>query len=83
VQDLIFQETVGVRYDTGNTLEILLPRLSQTTIVIDGKQQNMFEWLRKMSTFPAQDQSPSFHIIQSGNTLKVASCDSLTQWQKE
>jgi hypothetical protein len=42
----------------------------------------MFEWLRKMSTFPAQDQAPSFHIIQAGNALKVASCESLTQWQK-
>jgi hypothetical protein len=42
----------------------------------------MFDWVKGISSVSAKDESRSFHIIQSGSTLKIASCETLTQWSK-
>ena len=83
MQDIAFLDTLGVRFDTGNRLQIILPKYSLATVTINGKQQNMFDWLKGISSVPAKDDSRSFHVIQSGSTLKIASCETLKQWSKE
>jgi hypothetical protein len=83
LQDITFQDTLGVRFDTGNRLQIIVPRFSLATVTLNGKQQNMFEWVKGISSVPAQDETRSFHVIQAGSTLKIASCEALKQWSKE
>src|SRR5437870_3856297 len=59
------------------------PTPTNQQILSNGKQQNMYEWVKSISSTPAQDESRSFHIVQSGSTLKMASCETLKQWAKE
>jgi hypothetical protein len=80
LQDITFQETLGVRFVEGNQLQVVVPKLSQSTVTINGRQQNMLEWLKSISTAPAQDEMRSFRVVQAGTSLKIASCEALAQW---
>jgi hypothetical protein len=82
MQDIAFLDTLGVKFDTGNTLQIVAPKFSRSTVTINGKQINMLEWVRSISEVPPQDQVRTFHIVQAGSTLKMASCETLKQWDK-
>ena len=82
LQDITFQDTLGVKFVEGNQLQIIVPKLSLSTVTINGKQQNMFEWLKGISTAPVRDEARSFRIVQVGTTLKMASCETLSQWSK-
>ena len=80
LQDITFQDTLGVRFVEGNALHIFVPKFSASTVTFNGKQQNMYQWVRSISVDPPQDETRSFRVVQSGSTLKVASCEALTQW---
>jgi hypothetical protein len=82
IQDITFQDDVGVRYESGNTLRVVLPKLTKTSIVIDGKPRVLAEWLVGMSTIDVKDDGITFAMVPSGSTFKVSSCESLTQWSK-
>jgi hypothetical protein len=82
MQDITFQDTLGVKFDTGNTMQIVAPKFSSSTVTINGRQINMLDWVRSISSVPPQDQVRTFHIIQAGSTLKMASCETLKQWDK-
>ena len=83
LQDIAFQDTLGVKFDTGNRLQIIVPRFGVATVTINGKQQNMLDWVKSLGPVEVKDETRSFHIIQSGSTLKIASCETLKQWSKE
>jgi len=82
IQDITFQDTLGVKFVEGNQLQIVVPRYSQSTVTINGKQQNMWDWVKSMSATTVQDESRGFRVLQVGTTLKVSTCDTLTQWAK-
>lgn len=83
IQDITFQATLGVKFVEGNQLQVVVPRYSQSTVTINGKQQNMWEWVKSISATTVQDESRGFRVVQAGATLKVSTCETLKQWAKE
>src|SRR4051794_21323986 len=83
IQDITFQDTLGVKFVEANQLQIVVPRYSQSTVSINGKQQNMWDWVKSISATTVQDESRGFRVVQVGSTLKVSTCETLKQWAKE
>jgi hypothetical protein len=83
IQDITFQDTLGVKFVEGNQLQVVVPRYSQSTVTINGKQQNMWDWVKSISATTVQDESRGFRVVQAGANLKVSTCETLKQWSKE
>jgi hypothetical protein len=82
MQDITFQDTLGVKFVEGNQLQIIAPRYSQSTVTINGKQTNMWEWVKSISATTVQDEARGFRMVQQGSTFKLSSCETLSQWAK-
>ena len=54
IQDITFQDTLGVKFVDRNQLQIVVPKFSQSTVTINGKQQNMLEWVKSISATTVQ-----------------------------
>jgi hypothetical protein len=82
IEDVEFAIPLNLRA-TSASLEIKLPLRSQTRFRIDGNWLTQYEWLRQLNPSAAVDQSETLAVSPSGDSLRIASCEHLKQWDQQ